>query len=102
MEYQKTINLSDNTSNQPTKFRAKNWVEINDDARETHNKDFKFKPSMLKSGLCDYGVAYILAKRTITIAPVSSPVANPNDNDKEVILCSTYWLHKWNKQYTNR
>ena len=45
---------------------------------------------MRKSGLCDYGDAYILAKRTITIAPVSSPVANPNNNDKEVILCSTY------------
>ena len=28
MEYQKIINLLDNTSNQPTKFRTKNWVEI--------------------------------------------------------------------------
>ena len=102
MEYQKTINLLDNTSNQPTKFRTEKWVEINDDARALHNKDFKFKPSMRKSGLCDYGDAYILAKRTITIALVSSPVANPNNNDKEVILCSTYWLHNWKKQYTNR
>ena len=30
MEYQKVINLVDNTSNQPFKFRTKNWVEIND------------------------------------------------------------------------
>ena len=30
MEYQKIINLLDNTPNQPSKFRAKNWVEIND------------------------------------------------------------------------
>ena len=30
MEYGKMINLLDNTSNQPTKFRAKNWIEIND------------------------------------------------------------------------
>ena len=37
MEYQKIINLLDNTSNQPTKFRTKNWVEINDDARGTYN-----------------------------------------------------------------
>ena len=29
MEYQKIINLLDNTPNQPTKFRTKNWVEIN-------------------------------------------------------------------------
>ena len=30
MEYQKITNLSDNTSNRPSKFRTKNWVEIND------------------------------------------------------------------------
>ena len=37
MEHQKIINLLDNTPNQPTKFRTKNWVEINDDARRTYN-----------------------------------------------------------------
>ena len=31
MEYQKIINLLDNTSNQLSKFKAKNWVYINDD-----------------------------------------------------------------------
>ena len=31
MQYQKIINLLDNTQNQPTKFRTKKWVEINDD-----------------------------------------------------------------------
>ena len=34
MEYQKIIHLLDkldNTSNQPSKFRTKNWVEIDDD-----------------------------------------------------------------------
>ena len=34
MEYQKIINLLNNTPNQPTRFRTKNWVEMNDDARE--------------------------------------------------------------------
>ena len=39
MEYQKITNLLDsevalNTSNKPTKFRTRNWVEINDDIRE--------------------------------------------------------------------
>ena len=29
MEYQKIINLLNKTPNQPTKFRTKNWVEIN-------------------------------------------------------------------------
>ena len=33
MEYKKIKNLIDNTSNQPCKFGASNWVEINDDAR---------------------------------------------------------------------
>ena len=28
MEYQKIINLLDNTPCQPTKFRIKNWIEI--------------------------------------------------------------------------
>ena len=35
MEYQKIVNLIDDTSNQPSKFRAKNWVEINDESRGT-------------------------------------------------------------------
>ena len=49
MEYQKIINFLDNTPNQPTRFSAKNWVEINDNARGTYNKNsqIKFKTSML-------------------------------------------------------
>ena len=34
MEYQKIENLLDDVSNQPSKFRRKNWVEINDESRE--------------------------------------------------------------------
>ena len=50
MEYQQIINLLDNTSNQPSKFRTKNWVEINDDSQGTYNTNsqIKFKTSMLK------------------------------------------------------
>ena len=33
MEYQKIISLLENKPNQPSKFRTKNWVEINDDQR---------------------------------------------------------------------
>ena len=29
MEYQKVINLLGNTQNEPSKFRARNWIEIN-------------------------------------------------------------------------
>ena len=37
MEYQKVINLLDNTLTKPSKFRTKNWVKINDDARGMYN-----------------------------------------------------------------
>ena len=37
MEYQKIINLLDNTSNQQSKFRTKNWVEINDRSYGVYN-----------------------------------------------------------------
>ena len=69
MEYQKIINLLDNTPNQPTKFRTKNCVEINDDAGGTYNTNsqIKFKTSMLRSSLCDYSNAYIIVSRTVTI-----------------------------------
>ena len=70
MEYQKIIKLLDKTSNQRTKFRAKNWVEINDESRGKYNKDnqIRFKTSMLRSSLFDYSDAYILVKGTITVS----------------------------------
>ena len=53
MEYQKIINTLDNTSNQPSKFKTKNWFEINDDARGTYktSSQMKFSILMLKSSL---------------------------------------------------
>ena len=64
MEYQKIINLLDNTSNQLSKFRTKNWIETNDQSRGVYNtnSDIRFKTRMLKSSLCDYSDAYTLAK----------------------------------------
>ena len=68
MEYQKIANLLDNASNQPSKFRTKNWVEINDESRGTYTGNcIKFKTTMLKSNLCDYADVYILANGRITI-----------------------------------
>ena len=60
----------DNTSNQPSKFRTKNWVEINDNSRGTYNTNshIKLKTSMVKSILCDYSDVYTLVKGRITIA----------------------------------
>ena len=59
MENQKIINLLDNTPNQLTKFRTKNWVEINDLSGGVYNvnNDIRFESTMLKSSLCNYSDA---------------------------------------------
>ena len=43
MEYQKIINLLDNTPNQSTKFRTKNWFEINYDVCQMYNSNSQIK-----------------------------------------------------------
>ena len=69
-------NLLDNASNQPSKFRTKNWVEINDESRGTYtSNDIKFKTTMLRSNLCDYADAYILVKGTIAITGAGDDAA---------------------------
>ena len=66
MEYQKIENLLNIGSNQPYKFRTRNWVEINDESKGTYtSNDIKFKTTMLRSNLCDYADAYILVKGTM-------------------------------------
>ena len=39
MKYQKIINLLDDSTNQPSKFRTRNWAEINDESRGAYNND---------------------------------------------------------------
>ena len=69
MEYQKIATLLDDASNQPSKFKRKNWVEINDESKGIYNvnSQIKFKAIMLESRLCDYNDAYILVNGKITI-----------------------------------
>ena len=56
------------TSNQSSKFRTRNFVEINDETRRTcTSNDIKFKTTMLRSNLCGYADAYILVNGSITI-----------------------------------
>ena len=88
MEYQKIANLIDDESNQPFKFRAKNWVEINDESRGTYNvnSQIKFKTTMLKSSLFDYSDAYILVKGTITVSNTAAEGAAASNVDKKVIF----------------
>ena len=90
MEYQKLKNLIENTPNQPTKFRTKNLVEVNDESRGTYNvnSQIKFKMSMLRSSLCDYSDAsiyVIVASATITVSNTAAAGAAAN-NKKNIII----------------
>ena len=81
--------MLDNTSNESSKFRTKNWVEIND-SRGTYNTNsqIKLKDSMLKSNLRYYSDAYILVKWRITITRAGADAAarETNERNKEVIF----------------
>ena len=85
MEYQKIINLLDSTSNQPSKFRTKNRVEINVESRGTYNANsqIKFKTTMLKSSLCDYSYAYIPAKGNVAVNNTATDGAATNYTNKK-------------------
>ena len=68
--------MLDNTANQPSKFRTKNWVELSDDSGGVYNTNsqiksnsqIKFKTVVLKSILCDYSDVYIVVKMTIMVS----------------------------------
>ena len=89
MEYQKIAKLiDDNTLNQPSKFKTRNWIEINDKSRGAYNlnSQIKFKTTMLKSSLCYYSDAYILVKGTITVNNTAAQGAAANNTNKRVIF----------------
>ena len=82
-----------NKPDQPSKFRGKNGVEINDSGGtyNTHSQ-IKFKTTMFKSSLCDYSDANILANGAINLhgqgADAAAIQANIINN-KRVIKNST-------------
>ena len=69
--------MLDNTPNQLSKFRTKNWIQINDQSRGVYNakSDIKFKTAMPKSSSCDYSHAYILVKGRITVTEAEADAA---------------------------
>ena len=85
MEYQKITILLDNASNKPSKFRTRNWVEINIDAY-SHNKQVRFKTPMIRSSLCDYSDAYILVKGNISVNNNARAGAAATNINKKVIF----------------
>ena len=88
MEYQNIANFLNDESNEPSKFRTKNWVEINDDVRGVYSpsKLIRFKTSVLRSSLYDYSDAYILFKGNITVNNTAATGAAANNIKKKVIF----------------
>ena len=47
MEYPKIANLQESTSDNPSKFRTRNWIEINDESRGNYaNSGIRFKTTI--------------------------------------------------------
>ena len=93
MEYQKTANLmlsevAHNVSNKLSKFRTRNWVEINNNIRRAYspNKQIRFKTAMLRSSLSDYSDPYILVKGNITVSNNAGVWLAANNINKKVIF----------------
>ena len=80
--------MLDNTPNQSSKFRTKNWIEKNVQSRGVYNanSDIRFKTTMLKSSLCDYSDVYILVKGRMTITGEGADAATrkADERDKRV------------------
>ena len=76
--------MIDSASNQPSKFRTKNWVEVNVESRV--DSQIKFKTTMLRSSLCDYSDAHILVKGkiTVTLAGDNAAARQADERDKGV------------------
>ena len=80
--------MLDNVPNQPSKFRTKNWVEINDESRRSYPviSQIKFKTTLLMSSFFNYSDAYILLKGNITVNNTAAADADANNTDKKVIF----------------
>ena len=85
MEYEKIANLLDDASDETSKFRTKNWVEINDESRGPYDvgSEIKFKTTMSK---CDYSDGYIHVRGTITVNNTAAADADANNTNKKVIF----------------
>ena len=104
MEYQKTANFLNNESAKLSKFRTRNWVEINDDVRSRYspNKQIRLKTSMLRFSLCDYRNGQILVKGNITVNNTAAANADANNNKKKYLKIVLHLLIAQVKQTMNK
>ena len=71
MEFQKIVNFLEATSDDKDfpRFLTKKWIEVYDQSKGNYNvnKEIRIKTSMLRSDLCDFNDAYIVAKGNIIV-----------------------------------
>ena len=62
------FNITSDNKDLP-KFVTKKWIEVYDQSEGNYdvNKEIRIKTSMLRSDLCDYSDAYIVAKGNISL-----------------------------------
>ena len=84
-QYNNGISKNSNASNQRSKFRTKNWVEINDKSRGKYslNRKINFKTLMLRSSLCDYSDTYILVQGQLITVNNTGTAAVPTNRNKK-------------------
>ena len=93
MKNQKIIKLLDDTTNEPSKFKTRNWVEKNDKSRGVYNvsEQIKFQTSTIRSNLCDHSNAYIYVKGTISVTNTGATTASNNKNQNIIFKkCSPF------------
>ena len=83
MQYQKIINLLDDTTNQQSKFGTRNWVEINYESRGIVTIVTIMTTAMIWSNLSDYSAAFIHIKATITVPNTAAAAAPVNNTNKK-------------------
>ena len=86
MKHHKTRNSLEESNKLPYKFRTKNWIKVNDDARRVNImcSQIKFKTTMLSSSLFHYSDANIFVKETITIARLDQATRAAEKTNKKV------------------
>ena len=91
MENQKILDLLDNTPNQSSKFRIRNWVERNYRSRGTlsNGGQIRFKTSVLRSSLCVYTYILVSWTTTVTGEGADDVVKRKDESDKGVV-CTIY------------
>ena len=80
MEFQKIVNFLNTTSDEKDlpRFVTKKWIEVDDQSGKNYNpnKEIRIKTSVLRSDLCDYSDAYIVAKGDITVTELDNAKRN--------------------------